>query len=271
MEYKKQFLKIFESLARSHGRHRVFDDFVSLVSIELSQTARSTFGLEKDEQDEKCYMDIVKRYSPDEIRGPFVELFVATILGLEHEKGDWLGCIYEELELGNDALGQFFTPYHVSKLMGNMICGDKTMLQAEIDRKGFVTLTEPACGSGGMVLAFAESFREAGFDSATQLFAVAQDISSTAACMCHIQLSLYGIPAVVLNKNMFQAEIVWARYTPVYYWMDWPYKLSRQRTATNAGTSEVGPETTPTAVAKAKRTPAHSGNPAQRLLFGDVL
>ncbi len=89
--------------------------------------------------------------------------------------------------------------------------------------------------------------------------------------MCHIQLSLYGIPAVVLNKNMFQAEIVWARYTPVYYWMGWPHRLARQRTATNAGTSEVEPETTPTAVAKAKRTPAHSGNPAQRLLFGDVL
>ncbi len=214
MEYKKQFLKIYENLARHHGRHRVFDDFVSLASIELSQTARATFGLEKDEQDEKCYMDIVKRYSPDEIRGPFVELFAATILGLEHEKGDWLGCIYEELKLGNRALSQFFTPYHVSKLMADIAC-DKEMFQSEIDRKGFVTFTEPTCGSGGMVLAFAESFREAGFESATQLFAVAQDISSTAACMCHIQLSLYGIPAVVLNKNMFQAEISWTRYTPV--------------------------------------------------------
>lgn len=80
--------------------------------------------------------------------------------------------------------------------------------------------------------------------------------------MCHIQLSLYGIPAVVLNKNTFSTEIVWGRFTPVYYWLGWSYKLSCQRAETNAGMSEVEPETIPVVVAKTKRTPARGGNPA---------
>ena len=61
MEYKKQFLKTFEHLAQYYSRHQVFNDFVHLATLEISQTTRLSLGLPKDDADETAYMEIVKR------------------------------------------------------------------------------------------------------------------------------------------------------------------------------------------------------------------
>jgi hypothetical protein len=164
MEYTKQFLSLFEKPARRYGGRQVFDDFVALASIALSQGGRRTVGLPQDELDEQTFLKIEQRYGQDEIQGPFADLFKIMINGLEHEKGDWLGNIYGGLRLGNTALGQFFTPFPVAKFMAQAACGDREAIQNAIDRKGYLAINEPACGAGSLVIACAETFREAGFD-----------------------------------------------------------------------------------------------------------
>jgi hypothetical protein len=261
MDLSKQFISLLEGLARRHDRYRVFNDFVSLLSIELNQAARLTVGLPKEEHDEKIYLEVMRRYEQDE-QHSFVEMFAMVINGLENEKGDWLGNIFSQLSLGNPALGQFFTPYPVAKMMGTILCPDKDVIQQQINQVGYLIVNEPACGSGVMVIAFAEAFREAGFDTATQLLVVAQDINSTIAGMCHIQLSLYGIPALVECRNTLTQQFLWRRYTPVYYWLGWPQRILRhrnEREPVESESSTVSPVT------------GQSQSPAQPLLFGGSL
>lgn len=229
MNHKKEFLKTFEKLVGRYDRQRIFRDFVHLSSLEISQGIHRSLDVPIDPQDEKCYLEITSRYEPDEVRGPIAEMFSRMVAGFEYEGGDWLGTVFGELEIGNTALGQFFTPYEVSLLMAE-ICLDHDSMQSIIEQKGFITFNEPACGSGGMILAFAEKFRGFGFNPQTELFVIAQDISEIAAYMCFIQLSFYGIPAVVLQQNsLWPDQFFWMRYTPVYYWMNWPYRLERSK------------------------------------------
>jgi len=272
MQYAKQFHTTFESLSRRYGHHRVFDDFVAMTSIALCQSARRGIGLPQNEQEEQTFLEIERRYGRDEIQGPFADLFAATLHGLEQEKGDWLGKIYSELKLGNAALGQFFTPFHVAKMMGSITCGDKEEIQQTINRAGYLTVSEPTCGSGVMVIALAEVFRETGFDPATQLFVVAQDICSTMAGICHIQLSLYGIPALVRCQNSLTEESLWGRYTPVYYWLGWPFRLSRQRKKSENEPLVNDRNPPPAAIPKSTGVSGQKQYPhRQSLLFGDTL
>jgi len=102
MKYKNLFLDVFKDLTYRYDKHQVFSDFVTFMSLEISQSGRLAAGLRKDPQDEKTYLKAVRRYRKEEINGLFVKLFHTTISGLEYERQDWLGEIYSELGLGDN-------------------------------------------------------------------------------------------------------------------------------------------------------------------------
>ena len=52
------------------------------------------------------------------------------------------------------------------------------------------------------------------------------DLDFKCTCMAYIQLSLYGIPAVVEHANTLTCEVFSRWYTPVYLWNGW---LLRER------------------------------------------
>jgi N-6 DNA Methylase len=67
-----------------------------------------------------------------------------------------------------------------------------------------ITVNEPACGSGGMVLAVAELFAP---DAVDLLRVTCQDINPLAADMCFINTTLWGIPAqVILGDTIRMTE-----------------------------------------------------------------
>ena len=70
---------------------------------------------------------------------------------LEKCPHDVLGDIFHELELHNERKGQFFTPFPICQMMAKMTLGENA--QDIITKKGFVTLSEPACGTGAMIIA----------------------------------------------------------------------------------------------------------------------
>ena len=227
MQYQEEFISIVKELGQQYGTGRVFEDFVSMASIELSQTARVSVGLPKDGKEEEKYLRIVKQYKPTEIQEQFIALLKNTILGLEKENPDFLGHVFSVLELGNTSLGQFFTPWHICQLMAE-ISLDNEKIKSDVGTVGFTSICEPCCGSGAMIVAFADVFRKSGHDVSTQMFALAQDISPVCAAMCHIQLSLFGIPAVVETTNvLLKDEPLWSRRTPMFYWMGWNHRLRR--------------------------------------------
>ena len=75
-------------------------------------------------------------------------------------------------------------------MMAQISLGDADALFKE---KPFITLAEPACGAGCMVLAYADVLNQAGYLSHRHLWVSATDIDPLAAGMAYLQLSLCGV------------------------------------------------------------------------------
>lgn len=209
------FIQAFNHIAKHRHRYEVFRDFVTMSAIALHNAVRMTQTLEDE------YLAIVKRYNREEV-SEICGLLGKLVLIMENdEPKDILGSLYMELELGSNHVGQFFTPHEVSKLMAQTVHGDQL---AKLD-KSFITLSEPACGAGGMVLAFASVMISYRHNPNQRLWVQCQDIDRTAALMCYLQLSLWHIPAVVLVGDTLAMEVREAFYTPAHYLGYWDSRL----------------------------------------------
>jgi len=192
---KSEFQKTIRQASRRHHLWDVFRDFVEMAAISL----RNAF--ERNQDLEKRYLDIAGKYERDELEKICHLLGIVTI-ALEDRHGDFLGEVFQDLELANAATGQFFTPYDVSKL-----CARFTIDREKLRAGKRITVQEPACGSGGMVVALADAMIEDGFNPQQQLCAVGVDVDSRAVHMAYIQLSLLGIPAVLYVGNTLTMEM----------------------------------------------------------------
>lgn len=99
--------------------------------------------------------------------------------------------------------------------------------EAELWEKGYLSVSDPACGAGAMLIAFANVSRKHGVNFQQKVLFVAQDIDVTATRMCYLQLAVLGCPAIVicgdsLAKPGFHPDNdVW--YTPFYYLNEWRF------------------------------------------------
>lgn len=216
--YNKQtFISLFNSIACHKHRYAVFSDFVTMSAIALHNAVNMTESLEKE------YLEIVGKYSKEEVN-KFCELLANFIELSEPEPRDILGNLYMELDLGNLNNGQFFTPHEISLLMSKLVYGDVL----ENMTKPFITLSEPACGAGGIVLAFVNEMLKKRINPAEKLFVQCIDIDRLAGFMCYLQLSLWHIPAEVIIGNTLTMKFREVYYTPAYYLMGWDNRLRVQ-------------------------------------------
>lgn len=216
---RKQFIRLFNQTARHLHRWDVFSDFVRLAASELDIARIRT--PENIEQSGK----ICARYDANDIRN-FHELFNLMVSALEAKFHDFIGSIFMELELGSGGMGQYFTPYSVQSMMARMLIPG---IQENIAREGIATISDPACGSAGMIIAYAECLLEADVNPSAHLFASCIDIDPIAADMAFIQLSLLGIAAEVVTGNTLTMQFNRVRYTPVYYLNNFEERLNSQR------------------------------------------
>jgi len=216
---RKQFIRLFNQTARHLHRWDVFSDFVRLAASELDIARVRT--PENIEQSGK----ICARYDADDIRN-FHDLFNLMVNALEAKFHDFIGSIFMELELGSGGMGQYFTPYSVQSMMARMLIPG---IQVKIAREGIATISDPACGSAGMIIAYAECLLEADVNPSAHLFASCIDIDPIAADMAFIQLSLLGIAAEVVTGNTLTMQFNRVRYTPVYYLNNFEERLNSQR------------------------------------------
>lgn len=149
-------------------------------------------------------------------------------MALEEKPQDFLGQVYMQLDLGNDATGQFFTPYHVSKMMSEICFTD---IEKQLEEKDFITLSEPCCGSGGMIIAYSETLKEQGYNCQNQLFVEAIDIDEICFMMTYIQLSLLGVGARVMQGDSLAWKFQQILYTPFYFVNGFHWKLKEHFTS----------------------------------------
>ena len=151
----------------------------------------------RSDEIEQRYLNTVKQYTKEQAE-EFSKLLALLVMALEEKHQDFLGQVYMQLNLGNVANGQFFTPYNVSKMMSKICFVD---IEKQLEEKDFITLSEPCCGSGGMIIAYAETLKEHGYNYQYQLFVEAIDIDEMCFMMAYIQLSLLGVGAKVIHGD----------------------------------------------------------------------
>ncbi|MDT7012795.1 N-6 DNA methylase [Enterobacter cancerogenus] len=216
---RRQFVSVFRNTARNLRRWEVFSDFITLAASELDMARiRTPENIERSRE-------ICAKYSESDISN-LHEIFGLMVCALEAKFHDFLGAIFMELELGDDRNGQYFTPYNVQSLLARLLMPD---VDETIRREGFVTVSDPASGAAGMIVAYAELLLEAGYNPSEQMFGSCIDIDPIAADMAFIQLSLLGIPAEVVTGNTLTMQLNRVRYTPVYYINNFEKRLEEQR------------------------------------------
>lgn len=217
--HKAEFMSVFRSIARNKNRYEVWRDFVSMAGISYQNV------ILKDPDIEQSYLDIAGRYSKEDIN-QFPKLLAHVTMALEQKPQDFLGQVFMELEISSKEMGQFFTPYEICLLMSKLNIGSIHDLEYE-ESHPFITLSEPASGAGGMVIAFVETMLEAGYNPQQKLWCECWDLDLVAVMMCYIQLSLLHIPAKVVHGNTLSQERYGEYYTPAHYLGNWSYKTRK--------------------------------------------
>lgn len=199
-----EFSKLLDPIARRKSSPLdVFRDFVTMSACALSVQTR-----------EKEYLDVAKKYDREELNEFGKALGALTSEMEEFAFSDILGPYFCEInsKSGRDQRGEFYTPPCISTMMAKM-----SVNVDEIVERGLpLTIGEPACGSGGMVLAIAEEFARA--KSVDIMRVTAQDISRVGCDMAYVNFALWGIPAHIIwgdtlrqTVNAAWKNIHWAR------------------------------------------------------------
>lgn len=219
INHEKAFVSLFNQTARYHKRHKVFEDFVSCSVIALEN--RLCFSQKREDK----YMRIISGYEKTDV-SLLAQLLSHVVNGLQTGFCDFLGRVFMQLELGDKYRGQFFTPWEISLMMAKIQLGDVNKV---FKQRPFITLSEPACGAGCMVLAYADVLNQAGYASHRYLWVSATDVDPLAAGMAYIQLSLCGVAGEVVIGNSLNDERRRILYTPGHYLGNWTHRLPSRR------------------------------------------
>lgn len=207
-ERRLKLAQLIKQAAHYRAVWEIWDDLIYMSAAAISQPLQWIQAREDE------YLRRIGKYDK-KTQDMFPEMFAAIVNALEQEgHADVLGSIYMQLELGNHWKGQFFTPYNVSLCMARM---NATNVAAEVEAKGFITVNDPCCGGGAMLIAFAQACKEQDVNYQNSVLFVAQDIDPVVARMCYVQMSLLGMPGKVIIGNSLTNEPGDYWFTPFYY------------------------------------------------------
>lgn len=223
MDYLKGFISKLHNLDKSRQVNEVFKDFLTLCTCSLAQP------FYRSDEIEQRYLNTVKQYTKEQAE-EFSKLLALLVMALEEKHQDFLGQVYMQLNLGNVATGQFFTPYHISKLMSEI---NFIEIEDKLKAQEFITLSDPCCGSAGMIIAFAETMKNKGYNYQNQLYVEVIDIDEMCFMMAYIQLSLLGVGARVIHGDSLTLNFHKVLYTPFYFVNGVGWKLKLQNKAGN--------------------------------------
>lgn len=196
MNRKKEIIQAIEKIAGKYSAYEVFTDWIRCMALSISNT--TDLNHDKVWKDrEQAYKDTMRKYTFEE-RIKLSEMFAWLAETLDDGAEDVLGAIYMESGMGSKAAGQFFTPYHLCVLTARLSIQDNI----EKCRNGEkLTIAEPACGGGAMIIAAAKVLQDEGINYQSVMDVIAQDLDWKGVYMCYVQLSLLGISATCVQGD----------------------------------------------------------------------
>lgn len=146
---QQQIVKLVNILDSKYNRWDIWQDFILMFSTSIANVFPCPYRKER----EAAYLKTAKQYTDEEL-GTFADMMALVVAGMEEDpEQDFLGELFMAMELGNNWKGQFFTPYDVCRMMAKITIGSE--LTTRCEQQGFVSVSDPACGAGALLIAFA--------------------------------------------------------------------------------------------------------------------
>lgn len=208
-----EIIKIIDRSAYKVNQSLLISDVFECGALAISNLVDFT----KYDEREQRYKDIMNKYKPDE-RKLIVDIFskiFALSSSVVYDNGtfdDYLGELFMRCNQGSKLAGQFFTPYHISKMMAKM-----TLSDIDNPLQKILTICDPCCGGGGMAMAALDVLKnDYNINYAMDCFIECADIDIRCVHMTYLQLALAGVPAIVKHQNTLTQELYSVWKTPAY-------------------------------------------------------
>lgn len=209
--------KLINSHSYCIGKSQLINDVFECGAIAISNKV----DLRQAETREERYLQIIRKYQKSEqelLAAVFSKIFalLSSVVYDNGRFGDYLGELFMRNNQGNNKAGQFFTPFYISELCSKMILTEKSV-RPLIEQDKIITLNDPCCGSGGMILASMDILQnDYGVNYARDCFVDCGDIDIRCVHMTYLQLSLAGVPAIIKHQDALSRKLWSVWYTPAY-------------------------------------------------------
>ena len=127
-------------------------------------------------------------------------------------------------------MGNASHTYSVCQMMATMAMPEE-MVRKQLDERGWISVNDCACGAGATLIAAAERLMQMEVNYQQHALFVAQDLDSTVAMMCYVQMSLIGCAGRVrIGDTLMNPDVgdilmgdgsanTW--YMPMFYSYPW--------------------------------------------------
>lgn len=208
-----EIIKQIEKTSYRINKSKLISNLFECGAIAISNLV----DLMQKEQRNERYAEIMKSYQPEEqkLLADIFGMIFALCSSVVYDDGvfdDYLGTLFMRCNQANKSKSQVFTPYPVSKLMAKITITDDKIKQDKI-----ITINDPCCGGGVMLLASLDVLKnDYGVNYTRDCFIDASDIDLRCVCMTYIQLSLAGVPAIVKHQDALSRKLWSVWKTPAF-------------------------------------------------------
>lgn len=216
--WSKDFVDTFNVAAKNLSRAQLFDDFLKISAATLRRDEKTFAEVPNKELHNKLFGKLIGaldfNISAKILRDHSLKLDYK--IPFKPRYRDELGEIFHALELFDQDGGQVFTPQHIADIMGESTLTPE-FVQRQLAEKGFIVIKEDCCGSGALILGGLNALLDRKINPTRFVFATAADTDIRCVLMTFIQLSLYMIPATVVQRNAVTDETYGEEfYTPIF-------------------------------------------------------
>lgn len=198
-ENENKVLNIIKDLSNFKTEHEVFEDVLKIVGYSMINTVSFTSDRET------AFFEIINKYDLKE-QDELTYLMSILVNSYAQDKNcDILANIYQKLSLNNKSTSQFFTPPHVADLMSKIILTKEEAIK-EIKDKGFITISDPTCGSGRLLMSSYNQLLDYGI-SRDKILLIGNDIDVNCCLMTYIALSLKGANLIVNHADTLNNKV----------------------------------------------------------------
>ena len=201
---KEKLTKKIREINPALDTWEIWEALMSVFSCSIANAVETDKKI-YDKREKEFKRAMSKLNNAEAIAETFILLNMAI---MENPCTDILGELYMSLKLGNHWKGQFFTPQNVAEMMAKICMGKEAALEA-VKENDCVSVEDPCCGSGVMLLAGAKNLAEYDVNYQRKALFVGQDIDRIVVQMCYIQLALNECIGYVCVADSLKNPIIY--------------------------------------------------------------